>query len=349
MKMMVIEIQNDSMKVTRREKTPEGYLILWGQSAREGVLQYPEKGMSQFVPRQVLSQSDSSFEGYPLSVEHPGAVTAKNWRAHGKGTILNAGTTDDGRRIIKMIIHDAKTVKLIEDENLQYLSEAYDVELVQQAGEFQGEPYTHVQMSRKPNHIALTKNPRAGTEGAFLMDSTMPLDPSQNPPQAPPTPPVPPTPEEPKQFDAAASFGRLEQMAQKQMDALTRIADAIVGKAPAPPSAPPVPGAPPQMDSEQVQAEIKRLVAQRVELEKAAGSVQMDSMPAENEELAKAVLKARGVEVKDEWSMDTLMALVQTAPAAKQWGSTKRTLNTDSAEAQETTEVPFDEDDAFFG
>lgn len=351
---ILIEHQTDSMKVTKRVYTPEGYLILYGQSSEEGVLDYPELGMSQFVPQSTLAQSDSLFEGYPLSVEHPGKVTAKNWRAHGRGTILSAETSPQGKRVIKMIIHDAKTIKLIEDEGLQYLSEAYEVQLAEQPGEHKGKPYQYVQTSRRPNHIALTKNPRAGTKGAFLMDSSMadPVPPQNPANPAPPSDPTPPADPKPPQFDMEAWAGQMTQMTQANADAIKSLADAILkqgGGQPTPDPKPPVSGPPasPQMDSK-----VKALVAQRVALEKAAEGLQLDSLPEKDEELAAAILKARGVEVEEGWSMDIMQALLKNTrnPTQRAWRGTKRTLNTDSAPSVLTVDedASFDTDDSFF-
>lgn len=327
-------VHDAPITISRKRRTPEGFLDVWGVAAKVGRYDYPEHRRVVWVPPAVLADT-STLRDSVLVAEHPatpdGGVDAQTARQHMQGWVAEAlFDSASGQQIVRLRVVDADTIRRIESGELTELSPGYDVGLVPVSDaypEAKAAGCTHVQTFRRVNHLALTKRGRGGPAVRLFLDSAMtlqltndapmvPMQPMQAPmPQMPMMPPMMP-PQAPAPMQAPAM-----DMAtwQKEYDALMAKkpqAAAAAAPQPAAPAAPaPAPAAPPApepkkenppMATDAVVSAVQVALAQGVDL---AGCTSVEQMQR------KVVGKLVGDSMAAALPAESLGALVATMAA----------------------------------
>lgn len=121
------------------------------------------------LPEHVFdAESLASYEGKPVIISHDaGSIDKNNVMDEIVGTILSKGYQDDDNVRCKIVIHDIDTVKSIKDREL---SLGYSLDLIEEPGEWNGEPYDAIQTNIRINHLAIVKNARAGDQAHLNLD-----------------------------------------------------------------------------------------------------------------------------------------------------------------------------------
>lgn len=164
-----------------KSRTPEGYIRVTARVARSGIQEYPD-GLGGVMkelrhPDDVFSQDAlQSLTMLPVSNLHPPEfLTPKNVRKHQVG-FSGENVTVDGKWIkIPIVVMDETAIKDVE-EGRRELSVGYTVDLLEEAGTYDGQPYTHRQTNIRGNHIALVDRARAGKEARINLDGGKLMD-----------------------------------------------------------------------------------------------------------------------------------------------------------------------------
>lgn len=159
-----------------RQYTPEGYLKVPGVLTRTGIQEYRafELQINDGDPMRVIRvyrpedevfdpESMSSFEGTPITVNHPPeGVTADNWRQHSVGVVN--GIVRDGQYMKGMLtVFDKAAIKAIEDGKDE-LSNGYNTDYSFAPGVTPGgEQFDAVQRNIRGNHVAIVDAARCGS------------------------------------------------------------------------------------------------------------------------------------------------------------------------------------------
>lgn len=157
-------------------ETPEGFLLCPGVAiARTGAQTYAADEVDADVagdadtvvmlrdPEEVFApEAIASFEGKPLTVEHPegGDVNAGNWKKLAVGHVQNVRRgegADADLLLADILVTDAEAIRLIREEGLRELSCGYD------ADSEAVRPGVGRQMNISGNHVALVPRGRAGS------------------------------------------------------------------------------------------------------------------------------------------------------------------------------------------
>lgn len=156
----------------RHEKTPEGYLRVYARVARVGDLVYRndagEERVEYIEPADLFDKkSINTLKMKPISIEHPGYLDAGNTLQHLKGVTGNLAVIDGDFLGIVATIYDRDTIDKIERGELREVSCSYYCDTERQPdGRYR-------QLNRRYNHLALTKDGRAGAEVSLHMDSSL--------------------------------------------------------------------------------------------------------------------------------------------------------------------------------
>jgi hypothetical protein len=168
----------DRLTLDAPRRTADGYLAVRAKSARTGVYQYtgaevdPENkhGLRDQPSVNVLRDEDAvfdkravhSFIGKPITDDHPReAVTASNWRDHGRGVVMGA-IRDGDHLAFDLILMDAGTIAKVEAGKAE-LSNGYSAAL--EFGDFAAADGTKCQARQASitgNHVAIVDRGRAG-------------------------------------------------------------------------------------------------------------------------------------------------------------------------------------------
>lgn len=157
-------------------ETPEGFLLCPGVAiARTGAQTYAAAEVDADIagdadtvvmlrdPEEVFApEAIASFEGKPLTVEHPegGDVNAGNWKKLAVGHVQNVRRgegADADLLLADILVTDAEAIRLIREEGLRELSCGYD------ADSEAVRPGVGRQMNISGNHVALVPRGRAGS------------------------------------------------------------------------------------------------------------------------------------------------------------------------------------------
>lgn len=166
----------DHQPITRRQRTPEGYLLVPGLiAASDNVQPYfaAELGIKDLPPRQVVrvyrpksevDKAASTFDGKPITLEHPKAmVSAKTWRTVARGESSNTHPVADGLEA-DLLIRDATAIDAIERGEKTELSAAYDFHLEMKPGTSpRGQAFDAIGSDFVGNHIAIVGTARSRT------------------------------------------------------------------------------------------------------------------------------------------------------------------------------------------
>ena len=167
----------------RMTRTPEGYLRGDAVASRIGVFEYtnPDGSTRRELrhPDEVLSvDSLDTLKQIPVTLTHPPVmVNSDNARQYQVGQTGDSYRVDDGKHIVVgFTITDANAVNAVETGQAKQLSLGYSLDLVEEAGEYEGESYTHKQTNIRYNHLAIVDVARAGASATINLDGAIEFD-----------------------------------------------------------------------------------------------------------------------------------------------------------------------------
>lgn len=172
----------DSAKLSNARRTGSGGLRVDATLTRVGVFEYRNADGSprkEYRPPTEVFKADAieGFKGAPITVGHPGLVTADNWRQHAVGHVADDVREDGDYVRSSVVIQDASVIKQIESGALAEISCGYDVDLVESPGTTpEGERYDAIQTNIRGNHVALGPVGwgRAGRDVGLRLDGDEP-------------------------------------------------------------------------------------------------------------------------------------------------------------------------------
>lgn len=121
------------------------------------------------LPEHVFDKKSlASYQGKPVIITHQaGSIDKDNVMDEIVGTILTEGYRDGDDVRCKIVIHDFDKVKKIP---FRELSLGYNLDLIEEPGEWNGEPYDAIQTNIRINHLAIVKRARAGDQAHLNLD-----------------------------------------------------------------------------------------------------------------------------------------------------------------------------------
>lgn len=164
----------DSIPLTQTHYTAEGYLVDRPIVTSTGIFEYikPDGTVRRELrlPEDVFDpESLKSYRGKPIIVTHDaGLITKKNVSDEQIGTIMSDGYRSGNDVRAEIIIHDTMAMK---SAGLKELSLGYNLDLEEEPGEWNGQPYDAIQHNIRINHLALVGDARAGERARLNIDS----------------------------------------------------------------------------------------------------------------------------------------------------------------------------------
>lgn len=168
----------DSIRLDAGDKTyftSEGYLVDHPVLTSVGIFEYtnPDGSIRRELrlPKHVFDEKSlQTYKGKPIIITHEAGVVDKgNVDREQIGTILSNGYQDGDDVHAEIIIHNTDAMK---ECGLKELSLGYNLDLVEEPGEWNGEPYDAVQTNIVINHLALVANARAGEQARLNIDGS---------------------------------------------------------------------------------------------------------------------------------------------------------------------------------
>ena len=168
----------DSIKLDQNDKTyftNEGYLIDHPILTSCGIFEYtnPDGSIRRELrlPEHVIAEESlKTYKGKPIIITHEAGVVNKgNVDREQIGTILTDGYQDGDDVRAEIIIHDTDAMK---ECGLKELSLGYNLDLVEEPGTWNGEPYDAIQTNIAINHLALVASARAGEQARLNIDGS---------------------------------------------------------------------------------------------------------------------------------------------------------------------------------
>lgn len=157
--------------------TPEGYIRAKAIVTRTGVFTYANAdGTARKelrLPDEVFhDDSISSMRLIPITNGHPPEklVTSENSKRLAVGFTGDVVDQNENYVLANLVITDAETVKMVQEQGRRELSLGYTVDLVPEQGEYNGERYDYKQTNIRYNHLALVDNARAGSAARIKLD-----------------------------------------------------------------------------------------------------------------------------------------------------------------------------------
>ena len=168
----------DSIKLDQNDKTyftNEGYLIDHPILTSCGIFEYtnPDGSIRRELrlPEHVFAEESlKTYKGKPIIITHEAGVVNKgNVDREQIGTILTDGYQDGDDVRAEIIIHDTDAMK---ECGLKELSLGYNLDLIEEPGTWNGEPYDAIQTNIAINHLALVASARAGEQARLNIDGS---------------------------------------------------------------------------------------------------------------------------------------------------------------------------------
>lgn len=163
--------------ISGKESLPSGALRIPATLTRTGVFAYQRQDGSTVrelrKPQEVFdSVALKSFAEAPVTIGHPGRVTAENWRSVSVGHVSNNVRKDGSFVAADVVISDAEALAAIERGELVELSCGYECDVIAESGEYEGERYDAIQTHIVGNHVALGPSDwgRAGPDVRLKLD-----------------------------------------------------------------------------------------------------------------------------------------------------------------------------------
>lgn len=157
-------------------RLPNGSWRLQGYATRAGVFRYLNPDGSErfeFRPPEEVEKSAAGLTHCVVTHRHPpeGYVTPTTAGQHGRGLVLESKWDAPSMRVpVDTVITDQRLLDALAGDE-QELSAGYSASVTEEAGEWEGQPYTHVQRDIQYNHLAVVKRGRAGPECAMRLDA----------------------------------------------------------------------------------------------------------------------------------------------------------------------------------
>lgn len=155
--------------------TEEGYLVDHPVVTSCGIFEYinPDGSIRRELrlPENVFSETSlKTYKGKPIIITHDaGVVNKENVDREQVGTILSEGYRDKEDVRAEIIIHNTDAMK---QRGFKELSLGYNLDLIEQPGNWNGEPYDAIQTNIVINHLALVASARAGEQARLNIDSS---------------------------------------------------------------------------------------------------------------------------------------------------------------------------------
>ncbi len=168
----------DSIRLDKDDKTyftNEGYLIDHPILTSCGIFEYtnPDGSIRRELrlPEHVFAEKSlKTYKGKPIIITHEAGVVNKgNVDREQIGTILSEGYQDGDDVRAEIIIHDTDAMK---ECGLKELSLGYNLDLIEEPGTWNGEPYDAIQTNIAINHLALVASARAGEQARLNIDGS---------------------------------------------------------------------------------------------------------------------------------------------------------------------------------
>lgn len=166
----------DKGRVTKALITDEGFLKADAVVTRTGVFEYLNKdGSIRYElrhPDDVLkSDSLETLKMIPVTNGHPNVlVNSENAKQLAVGQTGETIVSDAPYIISSLKITDQNTISDIKSGRRKELSLGYLVDLVQEDGVYNGQPFTHKQTNIRYNHLAVVEVARAGSAARINLD-----------------------------------------------------------------------------------------------------------------------------------------------------------------------------------
>lgn len=168
-------IRFDSGTIRSPIKTPEGYFKAVGSFAKQGILEYrtPDGGVRrEFRPGEENEKALKKWASQIVTNEHPDRlVNAENAKQYQVGITDSTVFLEDDYVRGVVIVTDAEAVRSIERGDTTEISTGYKCRVINEPGTWRGQHYDAIQVDIEPNHVALTKKGRAGSDVALHLDS----------------------------------------------------------------------------------------------------------------------------------------------------------------------------------
>lgn len=174
----------DVGRLDRARRTGAGGARVHASIARTGVQVYHDANGREVreyrPPEEVFSDASlASLGGIPVTIGHPGAVNAANWRDVAVGHVSDAppARRPDGALEwleSQVVVSDAKALDRVAQGDLVEVSMGYSADVVDQAGVApDGTRYDRIQKNIRFNHLALLQDgrARAGRGARLRLDS----------------------------------------------------------------------------------------------------------------------------------------------------------------------------------
>lgn len=170
------QLRFDRNPLPKVSKTKEGYIKGMAIVTRTGIFKYVDSQgnirLELRHPDQILeAESLESLKQIPITVEHPtvlvDSTNAKN---------LSVGLTGETVKVDGENIKTTVTITAIDginavDNGKEELSLGYTLDLEEEEGIYNGQPYTHRQKNIRYNHLAIVERGRAGANARLNFDS----------------------------------------------------------------------------------------------------------------------------------------------------------------------------------
>lgn len=166
-----------SDSASRRHKDPNGFLIIKDNPiAKAGVFDYllyevdnsydKDSAQGNEVVRVCrtfdnLVLNKDMFANKPIKLNH---VWVGEDAMQADGAIGSIITSSEPYLIADLIIYNPELIQKIENNEIIELSPAYDANILEESGEYQGEPFEYKQELKNVNHLAVVENGRSGSD-----------------------------------------------------------------------------------------------------------------------------------------------------------------------------------------
>lgn len=161
----------DASTIVRHDN---GWIDITGVATRAGVFVYAQAdGSDRLELRPEVevfdSRSMASLVGVPFTNNHPAvALDSQNTQQHQVGTVLAVARRDDLLEA-RIRLTAASVVQDVADGKVE-LSGGYSTDVLDQAGELNGETFDAIQTNIRYNHLALVDEARAGPVARLRLD-----------------------------------------------------------------------------------------------------------------------------------------------------------------------------------
>lgn len=172
------DLRFDKVLIPKVIRTDEGYIKGEAIVTRVGVFKYKNHDGTERLelrhPDDVLHiDSLASLKAIPITNDHPSVlVNSDNAASLMVGMTGETLKVDDNSIITSIAITHKDGIEAI-NRGKRELSLGYRLDVVEEVGTFNGEPYTHRQTNIKYNHLAIVDQARAGRSARVNFDGAL--------------------------------------------------------------------------------------------------------------------------------------------------------------------------------